>query len=90
MYVEDYLIHKEDKERNIMKSIVSVADPDELSLATAPKFTTDERRKCKIKHCITILESHNESDYCHIHQRLISLQLRDEFIKKCDNTKSKR
>jgi len=69
---------------------IQVLSSDELSLATPPRFTTDERRKCKIAHCITVLESHNEAEYCHTHQRLLALKARDEFVSSCDKTKSKR
>ena len=67
-----------------------VISPDELSLDSPPRYTSTERRKCKINHCITILECHNENEYCHLHQRAINLKLRDEFVKKINLTKSKR
>lgn len=52
--------------------------------------TNKKRRKCKMSNCITILESYNEEEYCHCHQRLVNIIKQNEFIKSFDKPKSKR
>lgn len=64
----------------ILNSTMTSNRPEDLPYGFSDEMKIDEKIKCKTEGCITILNSRNESDYCHKCQK--NRMLNRMFLKK--------